>query len=260
MNGPTTGTASLRLSGDLELLARHPLYAALDGEEPLRCFLRAHVFAVWDFQTLLKALQRVLTCVEVPWFPTPDRKARRLINEIVLEEESDVGADGTHLSHFEMYLEAMQAAAADTRPVNAFLAELAQGRDVELALAGVDLPAGVREFVSGTFAVVRTGEPHLLAAAFAYGREEAVPVMFRQVVERLAERHPDRWEPLRYYLERHIDVDAERHGPQSRAIVDRLCGQDEKRWAEAKEAARASLRARVRFWDRILATLKGRNA
>ena len=79
----------------VDRLISHSLYAELRDEESLRIFMRSHVFCVWDFQSLLKALQRLVTCVEVPWLPTADPEARRLVNEIVLDEESDEGQDET---------------------------------------------------------------------------------------------------------------------------------------------------------------------
>ena len=75
--------------GDLvERLISHPIYHHVCDEQSLRLFMRAHVFAVWDFQSLIKALQRMLTCVEIPWLPSSDPVARRLINELVLDEHT----------------------------------------------------------------------------------------------------------------------------------------------------------------------------
>ena len=79
-----------------------------------------HVYAVWDFMSLLKALQIELTCTTLPWKPVGDTKIRRLINSIVLEEESDVDADGNPSSHYEMYLDAMIECGADTKKIESF--------------------------------------------------------------------------------------------------------------------------------------------
>ena len=84
-------------------VVKHPLYAALNSQPAIRTFMEHHVFAVWDFMSLLKSLQRNLTCVEVPWVPTGPTGSRHLINDIVLVEESDE-LRGGFISHFELYL------------------------------------------------------------------------------------------------------------------------------------------------------------
>jgi len=94
-----------------------------------------HVFAVWDFQSLLKAMQQRLTCTSIPWVPTADAEARRIVNEIVLDEESDELPDGGYASHFELYLQSMQQAGADTAPIERLLASLSLGAPISQALA-----------------------------------------------------------------------------------------------------------------------------
>ena len=101
----------------------HALYREITTVVELRLFMEVHVFAVWDFMSLLKALQRCLTSVSVPWVPSPHPNSCRLINEIVLGEESDTYADG-YLSHFELYLEAMREAGADTGPIKRLVGQL----------------------------------------------------------------------------------------------------------------------------------------
>jgi len=238
-----------------ERLMAHPIYAQLRDAETLRLFMAAHVFAVWDFQSLLKALQRLLTCVEVPWLPTPDPEARRLLNEIVLNEESDEAPGAGYLSHFELYLQAMHECGANVTPIETFMGRLRAGISVEQALATSAVPRGVGPFVRTTMAIARSTEPHRVTAVFAYGREDIIPAMFLRLVERLDAVSPRAWGTLRYYLERHIRTDADHHGPQARLLLRRICGSDGKRWSEAGEAARAALEARGRLWNEIVLTL-----
>jgi hypothetical protein len=244
------GLAPLR-----ERLVTHPLYARLRDEGSIRSFMEAHVFAVWDFQSLLKALQRLMTCVEVPWLPTADPVARRLVNEIVLDEESDQAPGGGYLSHFELYLQAMRECSANVGPIQTFLGGLRAGRSVEEALETSAAPPGVGPFIRTTMAIARSAEPHRVAAAFAYGREEIIPAMFRPLIDRLAELAPRSWGTLRYYLDRHVGTDADRHGPQARLLVRRLCGGDDMLWSAATETARTSLEARDRLWNEIVLAL-----
>jgi hypothetical protein len=250
-------------------LVSHPVYRLVNGPEPLRRFMESHVFAVWDFQSLLKALQQRLTCTAVPWLPTADPEARRLVNEIVLDEESDAlpadqaaelgltGPDGplTSASHFELYLAGMRQAGADTGPIDRLIAGLRAGMPLEAALAACDGPPAALEFVRQTFRVIESGEAHRLAAAFTYGREDVIPDMFRHVVEALAAERPDTWGRFRFYLERHIAHDDEKHAPICRRIVARLCGDDPAKWAEAAATAHACIEARIALWDAIAAEL-----
>jgi hypothetical protein len=238
-----------------ERLFEHQLYRHLLDADSIRTFMVAHVFAVWDFQSLLKALQRLVTCVEVPWLPTEHRDARRLLNEIVLDEESDEGPNGGYLSHFELYLQAMEECGSDVTPIREFVSRLRAGKPVEEALGGSGIPPGVASFVTTTMNIIRSGEQHRVAAAFAYGREEIIPGMFRKLIEPLAALAPEAWGTMLYYLDRHIHTDGDKHAPLARALVRRLCGDDEERWSEAIATARVALEARQKFWDDILGTV-----
>ena len=252
---PTLSACELRVDDLVDTLVSHPLYQQVRGERELRHFMQSHVFCVWDFQSLLKALQRHLTCVEVPWLPTPDGEARRLINEIVLDEESDLMPDGGYLSHFELYLQAMEQCGADGERILRLVHLLRVGMDPHEALNSAGLPPGVAEFVTTTLRVVRSCEVHRIAAAFTYGREDVIPAMFQEFVRSLARHDAGRWSLFLHYLNRHIEHDGERHGPLSRALVQRLCAQDNRLWAEAEETARVSIEARLRLWDCISAGL-----
>jgi len=250
---PDAQSLKLALVPLRERLLAHPIYGQLDDARCLRHFMETHVFAVWDFQSLLKALQRHLTCVELPWVPVGSGAVRRLVNEIVLAEESDEAPGGEYLSHFELYLAAMRECGAETEPILSFVDRVRRGVQVGAALADPSVPPSVAAFCETTMAIATSGARHRIAAAFAYGREEVIPSMFLRFVERLAAASPASWSTLRFYLERHIGVDADEHGPMAKRLVESLCGDDPRLWAEATEAAAASLRARLRLWDGVVA-------
>ena len=236
-------------------LVGHRLYGLVNSPDRMRQFMEQHVFAVWDFQCLLKALQRRFTCTTTPWLPTPDREARRLVNEIVLDEESDELPEGGHASHFELYVESMEAAGADTRPVERMLAALGDGATVSEALAAAGVAPAVANFVRTTFAIIDSDSTPAIAAAFTYGREDVIPDMFRHLVTALAEQDPAAWGRFRFYLERHIAHDDAKHAPICRRIVASLCGDDEAKWAAASRTARQCLEARIALWDAIADSL-----
>ena len=236
-------------------LVSHPLYGRVDSPDRLRRFMEMHVWAVWDFQSLLKAMQQRLTCTTIPWLPTPDPEARRLVNEIVLDEESDELPDGGSASHFELYLDSMQQAAADTKPIRRLIDLLRAGTSLDEGLAACGAPVASAAFVRKSFEVIESGSTHRIVAAFTFGREDVIPDMFRNLVVRLAESDPAHWGRLRFYLERHIEHDDEKHAPICRRIVARLCGSDEAKWREATETARSCIAARIALWDAIAAAL-----
>jgi len=251
--------ASVRRSIDLgdrrRRLVSHRLYALVDSGDRLRRFMESHVFAVWDFQSLLKAMQQRLTCTTTPWVPTPDAEARRLVNEIVLDEESDELPDGGFASHFELYLDAMREAGADVGPVTRLIDALTTGVPLADALVAAGAPAAAGEFVRASFAIIESGSPHGIVAAFTYGREDVIPEMFSGLVATLSSREQS-WSRFRFYLDRHIEHDSEKHGPACRRIMARLCGDDPEKWAGAEIHARACLDARLALWDAIAADVE----
>lgn len=238
-------------------LIEHPVYAAVSELEHLQEFTRYHVFAVWDFMSLLKSLQLQLTCVTVPWMPVGSGNVRYLINEIVTGEESDeapaIGNGPTRrLSHFELYHEAMHQMGADTSLIDQLFTNLNQGKSVELSLQTIDLPEGVRNFVEFTFEVIKTGKPHVIAAVFTFGREDLIPGMFIELVRRLDETHPQELAMFRFYLERHIELDGDHHSHLAMQMVAELCGDDASRWEEAREWTARALAMRIGLWDAVV--------
>ena len=279
-------------------LLTHPLYQRIDNLPALRVFMTSHVFAVWDFMTLAKSLQGHLTCLDRPWLPPRDVVSARLINDIVLGEETDEVRPGVFSSHYDLYLQSMLDVGADTAPMKGFEDALRGGAVPPEAIARAAVPAATRAFVLHTLESAER-PVHEVAAAFLLGREDVIPRMFQSILdsldrtevlgvrmvtglERAERRLPDRVrgrvhdrfrgamrrvrastgirDPranLRLYLERHIELDGEHHGPMGERLLRVLCGTDRTRWEEAYLAAQRALTVRVALWDGILEEIAG---
>lgn len=230
----------------------HEMYSRLDSHAAIVTFMEHHVFAVWDFMSLLKSLQRSLTCVQVPWVPIGPTSSRRLINDIVLVEESDE-LGGGFISHFELYLQGMSQAGADTAVIEPFIDQIRTGRPVLEALEAVAVPAPAADFVRTTWTFIQTLPLHCQAAAFAFGREDLIPEMFQQVVS--INEDLGKLDHFVDYLRRHIQVDDEEHTPMAMQMLADLCGDDDGKWHECVAAVNSALTARVRLWDGITAAI-----
>lgn len=235
----------------------HDLYANLDNHDAIVTFMEHHVFAVWDFMSLLKSLQRNLTCVELPWVPSGPTGSRRLINDIVLVEESDE-LGGGFISHFELYVNGMTQAGADTSVINGFIDLLRQRQPVLTALQTAGVPATSADFVATTWHFIETAPVHCQAAAFAFGREDLIPDMFQQVIT--VNKDGGKLDTFVDYLARHIEVDGEQHTPMAMQMLADLCGDDDVKWQECADTVNAALDARVQLWSGILAAIKARVA
>ncbi|MEV3861653.1 DUF3050 domain-containing protein [Streptomyces sp. NPDC050095] len=233
---------------DRALIVNHRMYHLLDRLDRIQVFLQHHVFAVWDFMSLLKGLQHELTCVAVPWVPQGPTTSRRLINDIVLTEESDEFGDG-YLSHFELYLRAMAEAGADRTPIDSFIRRLGTGTPVPEALKLAEAPPAAADFVAGTWDIIESAPVHAQAAAFAFGREDLIPEMFERVL-RIEDAQPQ-LTSFKDYLVRHIDLDGEQHTPMAMQMLIDLCADDEDKWAECAVTVRRALAARHTLWSAI---------
>lgn len=228
-----------------ESLCQHEIYNRLNDLKSLRYFMNYHVFAVWDFMSLLKSLQKEITCVEVPWRPSsysPDLV--RFINQIVVGEESDLDRDGNAISHFELYLKGMNEVGASPSGLFDFLPEMKTET----------LPLGVREFVSENLRLAREGDPVEVASAFFFGREKLIPSMFTSMVEVLKRENVEAPTFL-YYLERHIEVDGEEHGPLALKCLDQLIKGSKEKEDLAMKAGLNALYLRKLLWDECLRTM-----
>lgn len=234
------------------VLLQHSLYNKVKTIEDLHTFLESHVYAVWDFMSLLKALQSQLTCTTTPWFATKNPETRYLINEIVLAEETDLTLDGKRQSHYEMYVEAMEACGADTNKIKIFLSEIQSLQNIFVAIKKSDLHPSIKAFLDFTFRVIEEGKPHEIAAAFTFGREDLIPGMFHAILKNFQEQFPEiDLSKLVYYFERHIELDADEHGPMAMQMITELCEEDPQKWKEVEEVSILALEKRIDLWDAI---------
>jgi hypothetical protein len=248
-------TRVIRLKQQIEAdrikLLSHPVYTKIKDLKGLQRFAEVHVFAVWDFMSLLKSLQTSLTSVYVPWLPVGSPSTRYLINEIVLGEESDVDEEGVRTSHFELYLKAMRQMEANTSGIESLLASIQSGISIKDVIKSSPLSENIKKFLQFTFDIALDAPNHIKAAVFTFGREDLIPSMFHQLLEQLYSDTPEKVSTFKYYIERHIEVDGDHHSHLAIEMVSELCGEDDEKWREATEAAQKALQMRYTLWDSI---------
>jgi hypothetical protein len=232
-------------------IIHHQVYSRIKGVEELKVFMQHHVFAVWDFMSLLKTLQNNLTCTAVPWVPKGDAETRFLINEIVTGEESDVDLSGKRKSHFELYLDAMHQCGASTSAIDLFIQQIRRGDSPAQALKAAKAGPEIEAFVNFTFDMIHSNALNLQAAVFTYGREDLIPDMFLSLVGDLKKNGAENIGIFNYYLERHIEVDGGHHGHLAMSMLEHICGSNDVLWQEAEQAVVESLQKRIGLWDGV---------
>ena len=245
-----------KINKQKNLLNNHPLLnnRIIENIDDLKIFMENHVFAVWDFMSLVKSLQNHLCESSDCWLPDDKshskNKSARLINEIVLAEETDYNLDGESVtSHFDLYCEAMLEVGADTKQIREWLKTLTRGC-IPTYFSNSSIPKTPAVFVKNTFDFIKTKKPHVIAAAFAFGREKIIPEMFEKLVKQLNLNELN-CPKLFYYLARHIEVDGEEHGPASEALVEDLCAGNQVLIREAENAAITAINYRIKLWDDV---------
>lgn len=232
-------------------IINHKVYSVIQDIDDLKKFMQFHVYAVWDFMSLLKSLQRNLTCTSVPWFPVGNAETRFLINEIVVGEESDVDETGVRKSHFELYVDAMKQIGADYQSMQSFTSALQHGKTFPESYTLAATPLNAQQFVNFTFDIINSNKAYLQSAIFTFGREDLIPGMFMSIINDIHERFPGNISKFKYYLERHIEVDGDHHSHLAIQMTEQLCGNDEQKWKEVEEATIQSLKKRILLWDGV---------
>lgn len=241
-------------------IINHKVYSVISDQNDLKVFMQYHVFAVWDFMSLLKSLQNNLTCTTVPWFPKGSADTRHLINEIVVGEESDIDSFGNRKSHYELYIDAMRQSGADTTQIERFTSVLQNTGDFNAAFASSNVPKEARDFVDFTFKIIGSKKDYLQSAIFTFGREDLIPGMFLSIIKDMDKNFPESISVFKYYLERHIEVDGDHHSHLALQMTSNLCGKSGDYWKEAEEATIESLQKRIDLWDGVYNEIKLKKA
>tara|TARA_Y100000385_G_scaffold229974_1_gene241541 strand:- start:173 stop:946 length:774 start_codon:yes stop_codon:yes gene_type:complete len=250
------------ISHDLEplknQLRNHPLYNNIKNIDDLKIFSNTHVYAVWDFMSLLKFLQVNLTSMSIPWFPCKNTTTAKLINEIVAGEETDEDQYGNPVSHFEMYIASIEQFGLNTSNIIQNLNTLNKLKSINEDIDKLDIENYVKDFLKFTFSVINRGKIHEVASVFTYGREDLIPDMFIPLIEGINEENND-LNKLIYYFQRHIEVDGDMHGPMSMEMLSFLCNNDPIKISESALIAEKALLARIALWNGIEKEINQKN-
>jgi pyrroloquinoline quinone (PQQ) biosynthesis protein C len=151
-----------------------------------------------------------------------------------------------------MYIEAMEACGADTSGIAHFLSEVNSLKNIFVAIKKSNLHPNIKAFLDFTFRVIDEGKSHEIAAAFTFGREDLIPSMFTAILKNFQENFPQTdLSKLIYYFERHIELDADDHGPMAMKMITELCGTDAQKWSDVEEVSKMALERRIGLWDAI---------
>lgn len=241
-----------KIKSHRDKLLNHRLYSNIERIEDLQIFTENHIYAVWDFMSLLKALQIKLTCTKTPWVPNNNSQTAYLINEIVLAEETDVNQLGERKSHYELYIDAMIDIGAKIEFPTKNINEIASSKNVFASIDNLELHKNIKEFLRFTFSVIEEGKPHKIAAIFTFGRENLIPNMFNEILREFEKNIKDKdISKLIYYFERHIELDEDEHGPMALEMVSMLAENDQKKWDEIEKISIEALEKRILLWDAI---------
>jgi hypothetical protein len=255
MEGDAVDVTQKTLPDARKELIEHPIYREIASPDDIRTFMKHHVFAVWDFFSLLKRLQREVTCVTTPWRPRGYPEHGRFVMEIVLSEETDHDLDGGYISHFELYRRAMDECGADARPIDAFLARIDEGLDPIAALEDPAIPETARDFVGHTLDVALHGSRVAVAASFCHGREDLLPDVLGALRANIGELLGEA--PIfAHYIDRHIELDHDEHGPLARRLLAAFIAADPQAEQEAERIGIAAVLARTRLWDGVVEELR----
>jgi hypothetical protein len=234
----------------MDNLRNHELFYSVSTIEDLRIYMKYQVWCVWDFMALVKSIQLGIVPPAIIWTPPKDASLGAYIYEILLTEETDINETATgRSSHFETYLRAMDQVGADTTQILRFMELLSSGTPFLTAIQTIQIPTQAKSFVQTTLSHAHS-ELHIAVAAFCLTREGIIPDMFTTFLGNF--QLELNISTFKWYMNRHIVIDNDSHGPLSAKLFKTVVGTDPERLAEALDAALVALDARKALLDAIL--------
>ena len=158
-----------------------------------------------------------------------------------------------------MYLESMDQINAQKTEIESLINNIKLGKDLENSIESLNIHDSVKNFVQYSFEIIRSKQMHKIASAFTYGREDIIPDMFIAIINEVDPENT-KYPKLKYYFDRHIEIDGDLHGPLSHKMLIELCGDDQKKWDEVYIVGKTSLENRVKLWDAILDQITKKNS
>jgi len=256
------GKIQNRVAGLREQLERHQLHRTLEDIGDVRHFMEVHVFGIWNFQCLMNSLLSGESGKH-------QSRVDALVNEMKRQFDKDTNEVGATMSRFDMYVQAMQQLGADTKHIFSFATMLQACEDVksfskspsdgwygsrtqcvQASLLSCGAPRGALEHCVQTSRLIDTGEKHKVAASLAFGRQVNILWRLLSILEE-AERGGQKVEKFKYMLTKFEENYKCSYTPLVFQILVELCGDDDRLWREAEEAAVFGVKARVKLWDNI---------
>ncbi|CAG9319831.1 unnamed protein product [Blepharisma stoltei] len=225
----------------------------LESLPATRVYMKNFIYQAWAVISTLKALRSKLSPSTVPWYPPEDENSVRYINEILLDEETDVaGQPQQYSSHYNLFIKAMREANGFSEPMETLVTDLRQGMAWDKAfIKNKDqykhiISPSTFKYVENEIGIAMNGDLHQIAGFFFLGREETVPDLFSGFVKSLNEKEVNA--PLfKSYIQRHIDLDGDLHAPLGEKITQRVCKEDPKMWKEVYEAGKLGITDDLNF-------------
>lgn len=223
----------------------------IKSKKDLEVFMKAHVFSVWDFMSLLKTLQNEITTTSIPWKPSKyGPELTRFVNELVIEEESDEWLwQWEYISHFELYLKAMEELGIDTKEIKEILFNT-NYENIDELFCNEKIPKSSRNFMKKTFSYIKSWDIKEVASAFTFWRENIIPEMFIKIIKNLEISNINA-PTLYYYFKRHIELDWDSHWPLSKKLIEKIANNEKESIKIIEEIAIDSIKTRKIFWEEI---------